>query len=124
MSAIARHADFIALPKGRRPGGLQLGEAVRDRVEGVARPPRLIVCHDELVRDEVVRHPLAREHRVGGKDGQRARINDRNFEVAVFGRNLTNERKYIQNLLVAPLGYATSMRQEPRTYGISGTVKF
>ena len=42
----------------------------------------------------------------------------------MFGRNLTNERKYIQNLAVLPLGYITSMRQEPRTYGISGTVKF
>ena len=59
-----------------------------------------------------------------GLVGARASIEFANFEVAVFGRNLTNERKYIQNLLVAPLGYATSMRQEPRTYGISGTVKF
>ena len=56
--------------------------------------------------------------------GARAEIEFGNFGLAVFGRNLTNERKYIQNLLVAPLGYATGIRQEPRTYGVTGTVKF
>lgn len=56
--------------------------------------------------------------------GARASVEFGNFGIAVFGRNLTNERKYIQNLLVAPLGYATGIRQEPRTYGVTGTVKF
>jgi iron complex outermembrane receptor protein len=41
----------------------------------------------------------------------------------VFGRNLTNERKFVTNLLVAPVGYITGIRQEPRTYGVTGTVK-
>ena len=59
-----------------------------------------------------------------GLVGARASVEFANFEVAVFGRNLTNERKYIQNLLVAPLGYITGLRQEPRTFGVSGTVKF
>lgn len=57
--------------------------------------------------------------------GARASIAfDDRFEFAVFGRNITNQRDYVQNLLVAPLGYITGMRQEPATYGISGTVRF
>ena len=46
------------------------------------------------------------------------------FELAVFGRNITDQRKYIQNLLVAPLGYITGIRQEPATYGVTASVKF
>ena len=46
------------------------------------------------------------------------------FELAVFGRNITNQRKFIQNLLVAPLGYITGIRQEPATYGVTASVKF
>ncbi|MDP3676546.1 MAG: TonB-dependent receptor [Novosphingobium sp.] len=56
--------------------------------------------------------------------GARASVEFGNFGLAVFGRNLTNERKYIQNLLVAPLGYITGIRQEPRTYGVTATAKF
>lgn len=47
-----------------------------------------------------------------------------NFEIAVFGRNLTNERDYVQNLLVAPLGYITGIRNEPRTYGVTASFEF
>ncbi|MFZ4745925.1 MAG: TonB-dependent receptor [Sphingomonas sp.] len=46
------------------------------------------------------------------------------FELAVFGRNITDQRKFVQNLLVAPLGYITGLRQEPATYGVTGSVKF
>ena len=46
------------------------------------------------------------------------------FELAVFGRNITNQRKFVQNLLVAPLGYITGIRQEPSTYGVTASVKF
>ncbi len=56
--------------------------------------------------------------------GARASVEFGNFGIAVFGRNLTNKRDYVQNLLVAPLGYITGIRNEPRTYGITGTVKF
>lgn len=46
------------------------------------------------------------------------------FEVGVFGRNLTNERPYTQNQIVAPIGYISATRQEPRTYGVTGSVSF
>ncbi len=56
--------------------------------------------------------------------GARASVTWRNFELAVYGRNLTNERDYLQHLQVMALGFVTSVRQEPATYGISGTVRF
>jgi len=59
-----------------------------------------------------------------GTVGARASVDFGNFGVAIFGRNLTNERDFVQNLLVAPLGYITGIRNEPRTYGVTGTVKF
>ncbi|MDP3674510.1 MAG: TonB-dependent receptor [Novosphingobium sp.] len=46
------------------------------------------------------------------------------YEIAVFGRNLTNDRKFVNNLLVAPVGYVSGVRQEPRTYGVTASVKF
>lgn len=46
------------------------------------------------------------------------------FELAVFGRNITNQRKFVNNLLVAPIGYVFGTRMEPATYGVTGTVKF
>lgn len=56
--------------------------------------------------------------------GARIGVEFDNFGIAIFGRNLTNERDYVQNLLVAPLGYITGIRQEPRTYGVTGTFTF
>lgn len=47
-----------------------------------------------------------------------------NLELSIFGRNITNERKYVQNLLVVPLGYIAGIRNEPATYGVSASVKF
>ena len=47
-----------------------------------------------------------------------------NLELAVFGRNITNRRNYVQNLLVAPLGYITGIRNEPATYGVTASFKF
>ncbi len=60
-----------------------------------------------------------------GEVGARAGItfND-NYEIAVYGRNLTNDRSYVQNLLVAPLGYITGIRNQPATYGLTASVKF
>ena len=46
------------------------------------------------------------------------------FEVGVFGRNLTNEREFVQNQLVAPIGYISATYNEPRTYGVTASVKF
>lgn len=46
------------------------------------------------------------------------------YELAVFGRNITNNRDYYNPLLVAPVGYVQSSRMEPATYGVTATVKF
>ncbi len=51
-------------------------------------------------------------------------FDDDRYEVAVFGRNITNNRDTVVGLVVAPLGYVDSMQREPATYGITGTVKF
>ncbi|MEZ5710979.1 MAG: TonB-dependent receptor [Blastomonas sp.] len=58
--------------------------------------------------------------------GARASLsfNDDAYEVAIFGRNLTNDRTFVNNLLVAPVGYISGSRNEPRTYGVSVTAKF
>lgn len=47
-----------------------------------------------------------------------------NYEIAIFGRNITNERKFINNLVVAPLGYVSGVRNEPATYGVTASVQF
>jgi iron complex outermembrane receptor protein len=46
------------------------------------------------------------------------------FEISVFGRNITNQRKYVQNQLVAPIGYISATYNEPATYGVTASVKF
>lgn len=46
------------------------------------------------------------------------------FEIGVFGRNLTNERKFVQNQDVLPLGYISATYNEPATYGVTASVKF
>jgi iron complex outermembrane receptor protein len=60
-----------------------------------------------------------------GLIGARASLEfNENYEIATFARNIGNKRSYTGILLVAPLGYATGVRNEPTTYGITGTVKF
>jgi iron complex outermembrane recepter protein len=60
-----------------------------------------------------------------GEIGARAAVTfANNYEIAVYGRNLTNNRSYVQNLLVAPLGYITGIRNQPATYGLTASVKF
>jgi len=54
----------------------------------------------------------------------RASIAFRNFEIGVYGRNLTNERKMVQNQFVAPVGYISTTYSEPRTYGVTASVSF
>jgi iron complex outermembrane receptor protein len=46
------------------------------------------------------------------------------FEIGVFVRNLTNEREFVQNQLVAPVGYISATYNEPRTYGVTASVEF
>lgn len=46
------------------------------------------------------------------------------FEIGVFVRNLTNEREFVQNQLVAPVGYISATYNEPRTYGVTASFEF
>lgn len=58
--------------------------------------------------------------------GARAAVSfaDDMYELAVFVRNITNNRTFVNNLLVAPVGYVSSTRQEPRTFGVTASVRF
>lgn len=58
--------------------------------------------------------------------GARASVsfNDGTYELSVYGRNITNNRKAASGLAVFPLGYLGITRQEPATYGVTGTVRF
>lgn len=56
--------------------------------------------------------------------GARAGLTYGDYEIAVWGRNLTNERGYTGSLAVFPLGFIGAWRQEPRTYGLSAKVRF
>ncbi|HMO76072.1 MAG TPA: TonB-dependent receptor [Sphingopyxis sp.] len=58
--------------------------------------------------------------------GARASVSfaDDAYELAVFVRNITNDRTFVNNLLVAPVGYISSTRNEPRTFGVTGTFRF
>lgn len=51
-------------------------------------------------------------------------FNDDQYEVAVWGRNLTNERDLTVGLPINALGEVAGQRREPRTYGVTATVKF
>lgn len=44
------------------------------------------------------------------------------FEVAVWGRNILDRRVFVQNVLVTD--YVSGIRNDPATYGVTGTVKF
>lgn len=56
--------------------------------------------------------------------GARASLEYGNYEIAVWGRNLTNERGFNGSLAVLPLGFVGAWRQEPVTYGVSAKVRF
>ncbi|WP_158257991.1 TonB-dependent receptor [Sphingopyxis lindanitolerans] len=50
---------------------------------------------------------------------------DGGFELALFGRNLTNNRDVQLGLVLPqPLGLTINQRREPRTFGITGTIRF
>lgn len=46
------------------------------------------------------------------------------YEVAVWGRNIANNRGYASSLAVLPLGYIQGTQNEPATYGVTATIKF
>jgi iron complex outermembrane recepter protein len=46
------------------------------------------------------------------------------LDIAVWGRNLSNVRDRVASLVVSQLGFASSIRREPRTIGVTATFKF
>ncbi|MDR3386343.1 MAG: TonB-dependent receptor [Rudaea sp.] len=46
------------------------------------------------------------------------------LDVTVWGKNLTNNRDFTNNLYVSSLGMTTGTRREPVTYGITASYKF
>jgi iron complex outermembrane recepter protein len=65
----------------------------------------------------------ATQKKAGGFLGARAALGFGNgFEVAVFGRNILDERVFVHSLLVTD--YVSSIRNDPATYGVTGTFKF
>jgi len=51
-------------------------------------------------------------------------VMDGALELAVWGRNLTDKRDYVAGLTLPVLGYSAAGSREPRTFGVTGTVKF
>ena len=49
---------------------------------------------------------------------------DERWEVAVWGRNLSDNRHVVQGLDVASLGFGNRNYNAPRTYGVTGTFRF
>ena len=54
-----------------------------------------------------------------------AAFNDGRYEVAIFGRNITDNRSISYGVnLASPLNFVVFQRREPATYGVTATVRF
>jgi len=49
---------------------------------------------------------------------------DGNLDLAVWGKNLTDKRDYVAGLTLPTFGFAAAGTREPRTFGVTATVKF
>src|SRR6185503_16818341 len=49
---------------------------------------------------------------------------DDRWEIALWGRNLSDNRHVVQGLDVASLGFGNRTYNAPRTYGVTGTIRF
>ena len=49
---------------------------------------------------------------------------DESWEIALWGRNLSDNRHVVQGLDVATLGFGNRTYNAPRTYGVTGTIRF
>src|SRR6185503_10185429 len=49
---------------------------------------------------------------------------DDRWEIAMWGRNLSDNRHVVQGLDVASLGFGNRTYNAPRTYGVTGTIRF
>jgi len=51
-------------------------------------------------------------------------LGDGRYEIAVWGRNLGDNRDVVSALVVDPFGYVSVQRREPMTFGVTGTARF
>jgi len=51
-------------------------------------------------------------------------VMDGKLDLAVWGRNLTNSRDYVAGLTLPSLGFSAAGEREPRTFGVTATIKF
>ena len=49
---------------------------------------------------------------------------DDRWEIALWGKNLTDDQHVVQGLDVASLGFGNRTFNSPRTFGVTGTVRF
>jgi iron complex outermembrane receptor protein len=49
---------------------------------------------------------------------------DGKLDLIVWGKNLSNLKDYVNALPIPQLGFARSMLREPRTYGVTATIRF
>ena len=49
---------------------------------------------------------------------------DERWELALWARNLTDNQHVVQGLDVASLGFGNRNYNAPRTYGVTGTIRF
>lgn len=53
-----------------------------------------------------------------------ASFDDDRFSIAIWGRNLTDNRDFVSGFNVSPFGLSSSIHREPVTYGMTVTAKF
>jgi len=51
-------------------------------------------------------------------------VMDGTLDITLWGRNLTNKRDYVASLTLPSLGFSTAGSREPRTFGVTATMKF
>jgi len=51
-------------------------------------------------------------------------VMDGGLDLAVWGKNLTNKRDYVAGLTLPLLGFSAAGEREPRTFGVTATMKF
>ena len=51
-------------------------------------------------------------------------VMDGRVDLALWGKNLTNKRDYVAAFVLPSLGFAAAGKREPRTFGVTATVKF
>jgi len=81
--------------------------------------------YSDAVFKDAINDPVIRSESYWLFDA-RAGLGDANgrWEVAVWGKNLSDNQHVVQGLNASALGFGNRTYNAPRTYGVSGTVRF